>query len=223
MISIIVPTYNEKESIRLLFDRISKVMKEEFELIFVDDSSPDGTADEARKLSKKFSNVKLVSRKGKYGLSGAVFAGFRESKGEIILIMDADLSHPPEVIPQLLSNLPKYDIAIGSRLIKGGGVENWPIHRKLISIGADIISRCVIGSAVTDPMSGFFAAKRSIFEKTRLRTKGYKILLNILADNPDIKIIEVPYIFTDRIFGKTKLDFSEKLRYISDVLRIRWG
>ena len=222
MISIIIPTYNEKENLPTLFQKISNSLKGElFELIIVDDNSPDGTADFAEYLSKTYKFVKILKRSGKLGLATAIKDGLKLANGEIVLIMDADLSHPPEIIPKLLKAIDDKDIAIGSRLVEGGGVKNWPMHRKIISKGGDALARIALGVKVSDPMSGFFALKKEIFEKTKIRTTGYKILLNILYDNPNAKVAEVPYIFKDRFRGETKLGAKESINYIFDIFRIR--
>lgn len=192
------------------------------EIIVVDDNSPDGTATIVKQLSKKYDNIKLVQRKKKEGLSSAIVAGVTIASGDI-LVMDADLSHPPNVIPSMLSALNKSDLVIGSRMLKEAGVENWPFHRKLISKGAELLARILLGVNSSDPLSGFFAIKKDIFKKTKIRTKGYKILLNILADNPNLNVKEVPYTFKDRHAGKTKLNYSEILNFLFDIVRIKFS
>jgi dolichol-phosphate mannosyltransferase len=219
MLSIIIPTYNEKENIVILIPLLEKNLKGEHEIIVVDDNSPDGTAAAA----ETFPGVRVVRRESKAGLTRAVLAGAAAANGELLLIMDADLSHPPEAVSKMLEAMGKADLVIGSRLIAGGGVEHWPFHRKLISKGADLLARLVLGVRASDPLSGFFLMKISFFKKTRFRTKGYKLLLNILADNPKIKIAEIPYVFKDRYSGKTKLGYGEMFTYILDLLRIRVG
>lgn len=221
MLSIVIPTYNERENIAPLVTRLDNCLKD-YEIIFVDDNSPDGTADEIRSLSGKYP-VRVIGRKGKLGLTSAVVEGALAAKGGNVLVMDADLSHPPESAPLLSSALSSSDLVIGSRLAKGGGVENWPFHRKIISSVAEWLARLILGVRTTDPLSGFFAARKALFTKTRFRTKGYKLLLNMLADNPGIRISEVPYVFKDRYAGKTKLGALEIFNYLLDLLRIRFG
>ncbi|MGV8084642.1 MAG: polyprenol monophosphomannose synthase [Candidatus Bilamarchaeum sp.] len=224
MISIIVPTYNEKENLPPLFSQISNSLKEtDFELIIVDDNSPDQTAEFAGHLSKTYKFVRVLKRKGKLGLASAIKDGVKIANGEYLLVMDADLSHPPQTLPKLIDPIKSNDIVIGSRLMKGGEVKNWPIYRKIISRGADFIARLVLGINVSDPMSGFFIIKKDLFEKSRIKVKGYKILLNLLYDNKGAKIIEIPYTFKDRFRGKTKLDTKEMVNYLFDILRIRFG
>ncbi len=223
MLSIIIPTYNERENLAPLVSRLEKALESEHEIIIVDDNSPDGTADAALALAKDVPSLRLVRREGKKGLTSAVLAGAAAAKGEIILVMDADLSHPPESVPALASALAGSDLAIGSRLMKGGGVESWPTHRRMISRGADSLARLVLGIRCSDPLSGFFAVRKSVLAGTRFRTKGYKLLLNILADNRSIRVAEVPYMFRDRHAGKTKLGAFEMLNFLFDLLRIRFG
>ena len=167
-------------------------------------------------------DLRLVSRERKSGLTSAVLSGAEAAKGEMLIVMDADLSHPPESVPMLAGALAGSDLAVGSRLMEGGGVENWPLHRRLISKGADSLARLILGVRCSDPLSGFFAIRKDILMRTRLRTKGYKLLLNILADNRSLRVAEVPYVFRDRYAGKTKLGTIELLTFVLDILRIRF-
>ena len=223
MLSIIIPTYNERGNILHLIALLEAVVEDAHEIIVVDDNSPDGTADAALKASKKFPAVRLLKREGKAGLSSAVMAGVSAAKGERILVMDADISHPPELVPKMAAALKDCDLVIGSRMLPGGGVKSWPIHRRLISFGAELLARLAVGVKVSDPLSSFFAMRRETFAATRVRTKGYKILLNILADNRAFRIIEIPYVFSDRKAGRTKLGAMEIFRYAADLARIRFG
>ena len=223
MISIIIPTYNEKENIPVLIERISKnVDKKSTELIIVDDNSPDGTWKLVEEVHKKHSWVRLLKREGKKGLTSAVLDGITVSKGENIVVMDADLSHPPEKLSEVIELITNSDtdLVVCCRNIKGGGVKNWPIHRKIISMGATFLAKFFLGIKCSDPMSGFFAVKKSIITKTKFKTKGYKILLNILAKQPTLNVKEIPYVFEDRFAGKTKLDNREMLTFLSDLLTL---
>lgn len=218
MISIIIPTYNEKENIRQLVLGIDRTVKQKHEIVFVDDNSPDGTAAVIQTLAKKNKNIRLVKRKEKTGLASAVYAGFKASKGSIIVVMDADLSHPIAIVPQLLKEMEQgADIVVAGRYIEGGGTKDWPLHRKIISAGATGIAKIALRLDVSDPVSGFFAAKRSCFEKLKLKVKGYKILLNVLADNRAVAVKEVPFVFEDRKGGKSKMTLHEVLLYLRDV------
>ncbi len=223
MLSILIPTYNERANILPLVRAIEESVKEEHEIIIIDDNSPDDTAGEVMKAKEQFKSIKLVKRAGRLGLTGAVRAGLLESRGDRIVVMDADLSHPPQSLPRMSAMLDDADIVVGSRLMKGGEVENWPIHRKLISDAARILAVIFINPRCSDPLSGFFAVRRKVMLSTRFRTKGYKLLLNIIADNRDARVSEVPYKFKDRVAGKTKLDSMEILNFIADLMRIDFG
>jgi len=144
-LSIIVPTYNEAENIGELIERIETSLKGlDFEVIVVDDSSPDGTAEIAEELGRAYRNVKVIKRPRKMGLASAALEGMREAKYRLIAVMDADLQHPPELLPKLLERAKEgYDIVIASRYVKGGGVEGWSLWRRLISRGATLLAHAL--------------------------------------------------------------------------------
>lgn len=221
MLSIILPVYREKENLEVLIPQIAEAVSgKEYEIVVVDDDSGDGTGELVRSMSKRNPSIRLLKRKGKLGLASAIIDGASFSKGESLLVMDGDLSHPPAKICELGGLLQDHDIVIGSRNMPGGGVESWPLERRMISGGATFLARLLVRNDVSDPMSGFFAVRRGAFSKTRFRVKGYKILLNILADNRDARIKEVPYLFRDRVAGATKLGGGEVLQYVRDLLRL---
>lgn len=162
-LSLIIPTYNEKENIQKLLTKINQEFEKnniDGEIIVVDDNSPDGTGQILEKLKKQYRNLKIIHRKGKLGLSSAVLEGWKISKGQIIGVMDADLSHPPEKIKEMYNyiNKGKADFVIGSRYIKGGKIEGWGIYRKVLSRGATLLAK--IFTNVKDPMSGFFMIEK---------------------------------------------------------------
>ncbi|MEW6722126.1 MAG: polyprenol monophosphomannose synthase [Candidatus Micrarchaeota archaeon] len=223
MLSVIIPTYNEKGNIAILIRRLDASLGGSHEIIVVDDNSPDGTAAEVEAIAAGLESVRLVRRESKAGLTGAILAGVKAAKGDRIAVMDADLSHPPEKVAELSKSLDSADLAVGSRLMEGGEVKKWPLHRKLISRVADALARIVVGTDCTDPLSGFFAARKEVFGRTDFRTKGYKLLLNILADNRGLRVREIPYTFRDRHAGATKLGNIEILTYLLDLCRIRFG
>ncbi|MBI5046895.1 polyprenol monophosphomannose synthase [Candidatus Micrarchaeota archaeon] len=226
MLSVIIPTYNESENIRLLVPLIvSSVSKKftDYEIIIVDDSSPDGTGSIVNSLSKKFPQVRLIVRKQKSGLTGAIVAGVNAAKGNWIIIMDADLSHPPDVVPLLASQLDAFDVVIGSRLMKGGKVENWPLHRKLMSDGANFLASLLLGVHISDPLSGFFAIRKDIFTKIRFRTKGYKLLLNILHDTPNFLLaFLLVSLLSVAIFYPALVSFGKVLYGTEDIRFFLW-
>ncbi len=170
--------------------------------------------------SKKGYLIKVINRPNKSGLISAILEGIRASKGEYVLVMDADFSHPPEVIPQMLDEIQNsgYDIIVGSRFLKGGSIIGWPFSRNLISKGATKLAQYGLKIKIKDPMSGFFVCKRHIVEGLDTDTKGYKILLEILAKNRGVKVKEIPYTFVQRKLGKSKMD----LNVISDFLKAVW-
>jgi dolichol-phosphate mannosyltransferase len=219
MISIIVPTFNEGKNIAILIERIAKSLKKEkYEIIVVDDNSPDGTYSIAKTLIKRYP-VKAILRKDEKGLSSAVLRGFEEAKGDILGVIDADLQHPPEKIPELIAEIRKgADVVVGSRLIKGGGVELWPWYRKVVSFGARIIALPLTG--VRDTMSGFFFMKKWVIKGVKLNPIGYKILLEILVKGKYKKVREVPYIFMNRSFGHSKLSGKVYAHYLMHVARL---
>lgn len=218
-VSIVIPTYNEEGNISQLVDRIHKACKNERiseEIIIVDDNSPDGTADRAIDLSKSFP-IKVIIRKGKLGLSSAVMAGFGIAKADMWGVIDADLSHPPEIIPHLIGLIRDKgkDLTVGSRYVKGGGVDEWTLIRKLISKGATLLARPL--TKVRDPMSGFFFFRKRILDNVKLTPKGYKILLEILVKARYRSFAEYPYVFQNREVGTSKLGSKTVLHYIKQL------
>lgn len=226
ILSIIVPTYNERENLPVLVERIDKALKDKYsyEIIIVDDNSPDGTWKVALELAEKGYPVKIIRRPGKLGLGTAVLDGLKKASGEYIVVMDADLQHPPEVLPSLLEKalVEKADIVVASRYTRGGGVEGWSAIRKIISKGATLIAKILLPQArkTTDPMSGFFLFRRKIIEGVELNPLGYKILLEILVKAKYSKVVDVPYVFHRRLHGESKLGPGEMWRYIKHVLRL---
>lgn len=220
-ISIIVPTYNERENITLLIEKLAGVLKgRDYEIIVVDDNSPDGTAEAAEALSKTLP-VKVLRRPGKLGLTSAIYDGVKLATGEYIVVMDADLQHPPELVPELVEKLAECDIVVASRYVEGGGIENWSFTRRLISLGAVYASRILIPECrrVKDPVSGFFAARRSTLLGWRpLAPMGYKALVEILAVTKPRRICEVGFIFRGREKGSSKLGSRQVFSYAKLLL-----
>ena len=213
MLSIVVPTYNEAGSIPLLAERLHAALgARPWELIIVDDGSPDGTADIAAALAPRIP-VRVVRRAGKAGLASAVVAGFAASTGDVLLVMDADLSHPPEVVPALADAIANgADLAVGSRYVKGGGVMDWPLKRRVVSRIA-----CLMGNAlvpVRDATSGFFALRRPVIDGVRLNPIGFKIGFEVIARGHYKKVVEVPYTFRDRELGSSKFGRREIVQYV---------
>ena len=213
MVSVIIPTYNEAENIKNLIPLAHEALKDyKHELIVVDDSSPDGTAKIVKKLGEEFP-VRLLIRNGKLGLASAILYGFRNANGNVLGVIDADLQHPPSLITTLVSKIiDGYDIAIASRYVEGGGVEHWSLYRRLVSKGAIMLAKPL--TRVKDPMSGYFFLKRSVIDGAHLNPKGYKLLLEILVKGSYKKVAEIPYVFTKRRTGESKLKASEYFKYL---------
>jgi dolichol-phosphate mannosyltransferase len=224
-LSIIIPTYNEAENIPELIHRIEKSLKGvDFEIIIVDDNSPDRTADIAQKLGEEYLNIKVIKRKGKLGLASAVLEGMKFADGKFIAIMDADLQHPPELLPLMLEKAYKgYDLVIASRYIEGGSIERWSFSRRIVSIGAILFAHMLFPKikTVKDPTSGFFMFKRDIIENIHLDPLGFKILLEILVKGSYHSVVEVPYVFRERRKGKSKLNLKEIMNYAVHLLKLR--
>ena len=191
----------------------------DYELIVSDDNSPDGTANVAKGLSEKYP-VRVLVRNENKGLSPAVWDGFKIAGGDIVGVIDADLSHPPDVIPDMVKALREQnaDMVIASRLVKGGGTEGWPAKRKLNSYFATLL--CKPLTKVKDPMSGFFFLKKKVIKGVKLNTKGYKILLELLVKGNYEKVIEYPFVFRDRTEGESKLNIKTQLQYVIQLNKL---
>ena len=209
-----VPTYNEADSLPLLIERLSTAFDgREWEVVVVDDGSPDGTADIADGLNKSEHPVTVVRRSGKLGLASAVVAGFAAAKGDVLLVMDADLSHPPAVAPQLVDAIANgADLAVGSRYVKGGGAKDWPLRRRIVSRIACFMGNVLV--PVRDSTSGFFAIRRSVIDGVKLNPIGFKIGFEVMARGLYKKAVEVPYVFLDRQLGQSKFGQREIGQYL---------
>jgi dolichol-phosphate mannosyltransferase len=218
MLSLIVPTYNERENIAPLIERLSRTLRNtkiDSEIIIVDDDSPDGTYEEARKHEEDV-NLRVIKRMHKRGLSSAILEGFGHSKGDIICVMDADLSHPPEVIPSLLSKTGGHEIVVGSRYCTGGQAGDWQLSRRIMSHLGRIMA--IPLTRVSDPVSGFFIVKRHCLNNIPKNPGGFKILLELLSASE--KTIEVPYVFSQRKRGCSKMDAKVICDYMIQLARL---
>lgn len=220
VISIIIPTYNERDNIVTLVKRIDHALPNcEYEVVFIDDSSSDGTAELVAALSTQYP-VKIFVRQNKRGLASAVVDGLKHITGQMVTVMDADLQHPPEVIPELLREAKdEVDIAIASRYVKGGGCQGWGLIRRIISKGAIVLAHLLLPSTrpVRDPVSGFFMFKRQVVAGAQLKPTGYKILLEILMKGEFHSVTEVPYAFGTRSGGKSKLNTRQQIDYLKHI------
>jgi dolichol-phosphate mannosyltransferase len=225
LVSIVVPTYQEAENLGELITRIGTVMERtgrSYEVIVVDDDSGDGTQGLIEQLACAGFSVRLITRVGERGLSSAVIRGFQEARGELLICMDADLSHPPEEIPTLLEYLcsNKADFVLGSRYVKGASTDvDWGLFRRFNSVVATLMARPF--TRVKDPMSGFFALHRQVLEvATELNPVGYKIGLELMVKCNCKRIYEIPIHFADRKRGKSKLSLKEQLNYLKHLKRL---
>ncbi|HJJ22861.1 MAG TPA: glycosyltransferase family 2 protein [Nitrosopumilus sp.] len=232
-VSIIIPTYNESKNIIRVLETISRNLPKNIltEAIVVDDNSPDGTGrlvEDYLKSVKKIADytIEIIHRKAKDGLGSAILKGIQQAKGDTIVVMDSDFSHPPQIIPKLIETIKKYqyDIAVASRYIKGGKIQGWSLKRKLMSKFATLIAKKGLGINTKDPMSGFFAFKRSIIKELNIDAIGYKFLLEILVKTKDVTIKEIPYTFQNREFGSSKLSIKTIFDYYRSVWKLyRYG
>ena len=233
-ISIVIPTYNEAENIEELLTEIKNSLESagivSYEVIVVDDSSSDGTAEIARDVAERLKIPgKIIVRRGRRGLTSAIMRGFTESRGKYIVVMDADLQHPPETIPGLFEKASRedLDVVIASRYTKGGGIEGAPIHRRFISRVAALVARILIPQArgIRDPLSGFFLVRRSVIEGVGMDAverhgRSFKILLEILVKGRYRRVAEHPYVFRPRKRGKSKLGVRESLEFVKQVMEL---
>ena len=228
MLSLIVPTYNERENIVPLIQRIVATLEKalpSFEIILVDDDSPDKTWQVARDLARENPYLKVIRRCDEKGLAAAVVAGWKAARGDILGVMDGDLQHPPEILAQLLQTMSSTsaDVVIASRHVREGGVGDWNVVRRFLSWVAAALAGFLMPTSlkdVRDPMSGYFFLRRSVIESVNLTPKGYKILLEVLAKGNHQCVLEVPYVFEERKRGKSKLRPQHYLAFISHVVQL---
>jgi dolichol-phosphate mannosyltransferase len=219
-LSIVVPTFNEAENVRILIERVAKALEGvNWEIIIVDDDSPDGTADAVRSLARTESRVRCLQRIGRRGLSSACVEGMLASSAPYLAVMDADLQHDERILPTMLELLrsDRADIAIGSRYVEGGSAGDFPDDRARISQIATRLALATTQVPVADPMSGYFMLTSTLLHATvrSLSATGFKILLDILASAPHgYRALEVPYRFGERYAGTSKLDTKAAWDYL---------
>lgn len=228
-VSIILPTYNESQNILGILRSIKESLPGSVsaQAIVVDDNSPDGTGrlveEYLRDMKKRIANytIEVIHRKTKTSLSSAILHGIRHAKGETIVVMDSDFSHPPQIIPKLLEALRhRCDIAIASRYIRGGRIDGWTAKRRMISRFGTIVAKHGLGIKAADPMSGFFAFKKNLVEGVSFDGVGFKVLMEMLVKVRGARIIEVPYTFRDRELGKSKMSIGVLVNYCRAVWRL---
>jgi dolichol-phosphate mannosyltransferase len=224
-VSIVVPTYNEALGIEKLIAAVSDALRANGingEIVIVDDNSPDGTGALVDSLSAKYP-VRCVHRAGKLGLSSAVIDGWATCASPIIGVMDADFSHDPLIVPKLVHAIQhgECELAIGSRYVAGGGITNWPWRRKITSRVAIALARPL--TPVRDITSGFFFCKRSVIDGVTLDPIGFKIGLEVILKGKYKQVKEIPYVFTDRTAGTSKLNSGEIINYLKQLSKMYFG
>jgi len=228
-LSVVIPTFNESYGISKILRSLHSSLTElqiKFEIILVDDDSPDNTWEIAAELLEEIPELTVIRRVGAKGLATAVICGWQYSNGRLLGVMDGDGQHPVEVVKDLFTVFSdkNNEVAIASRYLPHGGIKKWSLSRRLLSRGAQTLGQLLLPGAIgtiNDPMSGFFIVKRSIITKTELDPVGYKILLEILARSQANKIQEVPYVFLERSSGKSKVAISHYSSYLRHLLRLR--
>lgn len=222
-VSIIIPTFNECQNVPVLIERLDQALSAyRWEAIFVDDDSPDGTAEVVRSYAARDGRIRLLHRVGKRGLASACIDGMMASQAPVIAVMDADLQHDESILPAMLTRLrdDSLDVVVGTRNAQGGSMGEFATGRVLLSGIGRRISHIVCRNRLSDPMSGFFVARGSFVRELvpRLQRKGFKILVDILASSPrPARVGEVGYTFGCRQFGESKLDVSVGVEYLSLV------
>ena len=223
-LSVVVPTFNERDNVTTLFRRLEATLSGvAWEVIFVDDNSPDGTWDVVRGLARLDSRVRCIRRIGRRGLSGACIEGILASSAPCAAVIDADLQHDETQLPKMLTLLQggEFDLVVGSRYIEGGSAESFNEQRAGASALATEVAKRVLRVKIADPMSGFFMIRRERFEQLapQLSTQGFKILLDIIASaRGDLKVKEIPFTFGSRLHGESKLDSMVALDFLGLVL-----
>ncbi|MGH9367553.1 MAG: glycosyltransferase [Thermoanaerobaculia bacterium] len=228
-LSVILPTYKEAKNIKEMVRRLAELLDGPFgsayELIVVDDDSPDRTWELAQALTSKYSQLRVMRRTGERGLSTAVIRGWQTALGGVLAVIDADLEHPPEVILDLWREMERgADLAVASRHIEGGGVSDWSLVRRSLSRCAHLLGLLVLPDVVgrvSDPMSGYFMIRRAAIEGVSMNPIGYKILMEVMGRGKILWVSEVPYVFHERADGESKVTWKIYLEYLRHLLRLR--
>jgi dolichol-phosphate mannosyltransferase len=221
LLSIVVPTFNERDNVRELVNRLERCLDGlAWEVIFVDDDSRDGTPDILRDLSRSDSRVRAIHRIGRRGLASAVVEGILATSSPIAAVLDCDLQHDETLLPKMLEHVlaGDCDVVVASRYMAAGSVGDWSKQRQFVSRLATNLADFLLPSKLTDPMSGFFMIRRDVFDRVvrRLSNQGYKILLDILLSaQPSLRVEEIPYTFRSRLHGESKLDSLAVLDYLA--------
>lgn len=224
---VIIPTYNEADNIKSLINKII-FLKTDVDILVIDDNSQDGTGNIVEKMKSGNNRLHLMKRPGKMGLGSAYMDGFRyglENGFDYIITMDADFSHPPEKISELISKMSSFDICVGSRYVKGSVIKNWGILRKSISRSANLLAQILLNSKVHDNTTGFRCYKSSVVKdilNSKIKSNGYSFLVEIafLLQKKKYKIEEIPLHFIDRRFGNSKISKKEIIQSAKTLFRL---
>jgi dolichol-phosphate mannosyltransferase len=223
-LTIVSPTLNESENVPRLVRELEQALTGiDYEIIIVDDDSPDGTWEVAQEVGRQNSRVQVIRRNGRRSLGWSVIDGFTAARGDVLACMDADLQHDPAILPRMLEQLDRgCDLVVGSRYAPGGTVGQWGRIRRFESSLATKLAQWLLGIQIYDPMSGYFLLRRADFLAVResLNGQGFKILLEIAANLPNAHICEIPYTFRNRLAGKTKLSRRVVLAFVSQLWRL---
>jgi len=227
-LSVVVPTYDEASNIEALLRGLHRTLSSTgvgFEVLVVDDDSPDRTWEVAGALVDDLPGLRVLRRRGASGLATAVTCGWAHARGELLGVIDGDGQHPPEVMADLLTAMDdRTDVAVASRHVAGGGVSNWSTARRLLSRGAQALGLLLLPGTVgrvTDPMSGYFVVRREVVADTDLNPVGYKILLEVLARGDVRGVVERPYVFLERQRGQSKVAIGHYVGYLRHLMRLR--
>ncbi len=227
--SLVIPTYNEGRNIVRMIETLSQLLDTalpgNYELLVVDDDSPDRTWEIADGLSDRYPQLQVIRRQQERGLSTAVIRGWQAAGGEVLGVIDGDLQHPPEILSKLLHEIMAgADLAVASRHVEGGGVSSWSAVRRFLSRGAQILGLVILPRVLgrlTDPMSGYFLVKRTAIAHRPLSPVGYKILIEVVGRGNIQQIAEVGYVFQERQAGESKVTWRQYRDYLHHLLRLR--
>ncbi|MEH2240229.1 glycosyltransferase [Nostoc sp.] len=228
-LSLVIPTYKERDNIKNVVSILSQLLDESiprnYELIVVDDDSPDRTWEIAQSLTTEYPQLRVMRRQQERGLSSAVIRGWQAATGNVLGVIDGDLQHPPEVLMQLLRSVEQgADLAVASRHVDGGGVSSWSVVRRFLSRGAQLLGLVILPGVlgrVSDPMSGYFMVRRSAIANAKLNPVGYKILLEVIGRGKVDQVAEVGYVFCERKEGESKVTWKQYIDYIHHLVRLR--
>ncbi len=227
--SLVIPTYNEcaniKNIVRILNHLLHEAIPGNYELIVVDDDSPDRTWEVAHSLMPEYPQLRVMRRQHERGLSSAVIRGWQAARGQVLGVIDGDLQHPPHVLLQMLSAIEQgADLAVASRHVEGGGVSSWSFVRRFLSRGAQRLGLVLLPGVlgrVSDPMSGYINVRRTTIAGSTLNPVGYKILIEVLARGSVRQVAEVGYVFLERLEGSSKVTWKQYVEYLHHLIRLR--